>query len=446
MAGRGTDGASADAALASVQVEQHITVHNAPVTTVQNITNIQNNILAIGCLGPSSLPGSPLPGWPTKWPTPAATPRPFSPPGFAITLDILRRAMISGVKDANACLRGEPAAVATLLVEIVKLVHADPYERNIFPDPKRADRVLVYVPEHWKVLTLQEGIRLTLSHVVGELAEATPAAPIKLRNLAAGAKAGFQAQEDKVVKSSHGAMAAHLENLSIQAQRRGATGTGDSWLGALEGSLADGPERPREFGRERHGHIELVDFVVGLENFLGAYGPAPVTEGAAPAMARRALEDFAHRILKGHPENLTVLLTGSGQALVRTSRGWKSRPAVEVAEEQARNVAAVVVEYIRGQGTTPLKPVADYIEAHGNELATEEGRRLEMLSEYSRAAEKYYVRTESPAYAELRERIAEKEALGALAAPVDLAQPADGTAGSALPLTEAELSAILGWA
>lgn len=138
--------------------------HNAAV-------NIQNtvNILAVGGAAKG------MPGWPVKWPV-LDPPRPYAPPSFTITVEILRRAIAARAVNSEACLRGDPAAVATLLVEIVKMLHTDQYERNMYLNPSRADQVLVFVPDRWTTISLREAISLTLEHVVSELAEVLPRA------------------------------------------------------------------------------------------------------------------------------------------------------------------------------------------------------------------------------------------------------------------------------
>jgi hypothetical protein len=240
---RSSDRPAASATNIQNMANAQLVVNNAPVamiqnvTNIQNTTNVQNNILCLG-VPPALL----APGWPVKWPPPAVAPNSFRPLSFTITLDVLRRAIASSEKDAGACLRGEPAAVAGLLVEIVKLVHADPLERNIFLSPNRADQVLVYVPERWELITLLEGIRRILSHVAAELASALPLMGAQCRELASCAQKGFRDQEGEVVKSSRGAMTAHLENMRVRALNSGC------WLGELSG--AQGVERPRKFGGE----------------------------------------------------------------------------------------------------------------------------------------------------------------------------------------------------
>jgi hypothetical protein len=381
------------------QISQTV-VHNGPVINIHGNVHVQNALTLGGCV---------LPGWPEKWPAPQSLPRPVLPPGFTITTDILRQAFGSSASDAEACLRGDPAAVASLLVEIVKLVHSNPLERNIYLNPKRADQVLVYVPERWQVLRLQEGIRHILGHVVDELEEAVPRGDGRLLRLAHGARTAFLDKKEEVMRSSRGAMETHLENMQIRSSV-----SESDWLGVFEGGTSN---PTREFGKERHAHLSSVAVVAALESALGVYSAEDFVREDVSAMAKKALIVVARMLLAGRPENLTVLLLCDGDALVRGGRGWEVRQASVVAAAQVTRVAFVVADCIRGQDSTPLRPLAGYLEQHMPALAAEEGSRLELLTQYSLAAERYYSRTSGPEHSVLRLRIAEKEsALRELAA------------------------------
>ena len=368
--------------------------------SVSNTTNIQTNIVSSAYIYCGPERDSPFPnGWPPKWPPLAVAPRPFRPPSFTISLDILRRALASNAGSAGAFRRGDPAAVAALFTEIVRLIHADPRERNIYMNPQRADQVLVYVPERWEVMTLVEGIRFMMDHAVDELDEAMSKADPHLQSLAAGAQAGFRARKDEVVQNSRGAICAHLENM------RTLHGT-ECWLGGIP----DGDEPlPRMFCAERHGHIRAAALVSTLEDVLGLADGSAVPEPALPAAARRALTAFARMLLAGHPENLTAVLLNLETALVHTPWGWKERPAAGAAAELAAALIANLVDFIRAQpGPTPLAPVAAYLEANAAAMAGEEGRLLGILGRYSAAAERYYAKTTRPDFSELRQELRQK--------------------------------------
>ena len=379
---------SQDADQINVQAEprQHPSEPKAVTINVQT-NNIQTNILVIGEPHPTAF------GWPQKWPPLAATPRPFRPASFTIPLELLRQSMETTAEDAEACRQGEPGAVSKLLMEVIKRIHAAPAERNIYLNPRRADQVLVYIPERWEVLPLLDGIRYMLEHVVGEIGETLPQASACMQSLAAGVRAGYQTQKEEVVRSASGAMCAHLENLRVAP-----FGGADCWLGAPGG---DEPP-PRMFCGERFGHVPAAAVAVALEDL--AVPPGELTTGAA----RAALAVVAKMGLAGHPENLTVMYISDATVLVHTPSGWKEQSAGAAAAEQAATLARVSVNYIRAGGSPQLAALATYIEANIAEISAEEGRRQEIIARYSRAAERYYAQTTGPDFRTVRDRLEQR--------------------------------------
>lgn len=380
---------------------QHITihnVHNGPVMLVQNSgALVQNSGIMQANVMAMAGGAATLPGWPKKWP-PQPLPRPFDPPRFTITLEMLRRAMAAGTSDPAACLRGEPVAVAALLVEIVKSVHElSPADRNMYLDPSRADQVLVYVPERWEVRPLLDAIRLIFGRVIGELAEALPGVSKQHQDMARGAGEGYRKRQEEVVKRSRIAMAAHLKNLQIR------TGEASCWMGEPS---PDAPAELREFGTERHGQLTGLEVVAHLENALQVYNAQDYAEHKAEDMAQMALNLFARLQLRGQPGNLTALLVGDGNALVHTRAGWRRVAAAQVAAQQVRSLAQVVAMYIESAAPDYMRPLAEYLRENAAELAAEEAGRLELLTQYSRAAERHYTRTKGPEFAAIREEIA----------------------------------------
>lgn len=375
--------------------------HQRP--TVMNNTNVNINqvnvqnvqILAVGAGGPvASLAPR---GWPRKWPPPPAEPSPFEPTRFAISLETLRRAIASKAIDAEASKRGDPAAVARLLVEIVRVVQEDPRERNMYINPKRADQVLVYMPDRWEVRPLLAAVEQVLGHAAEELTEATPNGDQRLRNLAQEARKCFRDQPGAVVKSSRAAMATHLQNMQLSL------GASECWLG----EHLTGPTALRMFCRERHGHLDGAAVVEALGRAAGVFGEADFAGKSLPEMARPAMMMFARMRLAGRPENLTSVMLSDGTALVQTARGWESRDAGEAAAEQAADVAIKAADFIRGQPDVKyMQPLADYMAGNAGMLAAEEAAKLHIMTQCSLAAERHYGRTVDEEHAELRERIA----------------------------------------
>lgn len=327
------------------------------------------NILAIGG----------APGWPAAWPA-TSSPRPFTPPTFAITIDILRVALAAKAGTEAACLRGDPSAIAGLLVEIIKLIHADPFERNMYLNPSRSDQVLVYVPERWEVYTLRDAIRLVLEYVVDELAEAVPYADDRLKNIATQTRAKFLTHAKEVVQSSRAPLEAHLESMGRQLRS-----PSENWLGEVAAGCAC---RPRMFGQERRGHLDPAGVVAALEGALKVYSADDYARQSEAEMASGAITRLAQMLLVGHPENLTVKLVGEGRASVRTPLGWEMQDAARAAEKQASVLCDLAAAYIRGE-KSPLRPLAEYMCANAQKIASDEAGRLELIKQYSAAAEHY---------------------------------------------------------
>lgn len=375
----------------------HITINNIGVQGSVNVTNI----LAMGDVV------APLPGWPAKWPIYAA-PRPFHAPNIAITLDTLRRA-VRDVRDVAACLRGDPAAVANLLVKIIREIHANPRQRNIYLNPNRADQVLVYVPERWEVLTLLDGIRLTLGHVAKELATAPPLDDAHLLGLAQVAGKEFREQPGAIVKSSRGAMVAHLASLRLQPQSSGA-----SWLGEPDEGE---PVQLREFGREGYGHLTPDHILAALERDLGIYSAPDYEAKDEATTARFALVVVARMVLYGHPENLTAVMLSEQDTMVRGADGWEICPTSLAAAKLARSTAKLAAAFIRLHVEGPnfggpeiwshWRPLAAYLDRNADELAAGEAASPEILAQYSHAAERHCARTTDPELKALGTLVAE---------------------------------------
>lgn len=374
--------------------------------TIQNIITIApvttTNILALGSFPSSeaqrdegSSAAAKIPGWPAKWPPLAEPPRSFSAPNLTIPFGILQRALAASAGRGEACRRGEPAAIAALLVEIVRLAHADPRERNMYPNPNRADQVLVYIPERWETLSLQEGISLALTRAMDGLAAKLPLMAPPLQNLAQAAHAGFHAKKSEVMKSSRGAMAAHLENLAALArdrvQRHGEAG--DSWLGDLSGLQE---VEPRVLGEEHINHLPVAALAAALELALGIYCEDDLAARAAGlhTLAQRALTVFGRMLLAGRPDNLAIIVAGDGATYVNTIWGWRPKPAAEAAYTQARAYADLLFRYLGMPDALVFAPLSAYVEKNLETLAEEESRSLGLLTQYARAAEKYYSSSE----------------------------------------------------
>lgn len=353
--------------------------HIGSVTVIAPTTNV----LAVG---PTTISTGPPPaGWPSSWAAPQTPPLPF-PSSLTIPLEMLRRAMPSSVQETAACQRGDPKAVAALLVRIVRQVHTDPQARNIYLNPKRADQVLVYIPERWEVRPLLEAVGLVLDHVAEEIENVMQRASPPVRVVAQGARIALQARRNEVVRSSRGAMTAHLENMGALAR----DGEGGCWLGEVTTRAI----KTRTLGNEWTGHLTCGAVVDNIERSLGVFEKQDLVGASLAVLARRMLLTYARLLLTGRPENLVVAShTQGGTACVHASHGWQHETAAGAAQRQAAAMLAALVEWFEvaeAAGAPHLAPLADYIKTHQTELAAEEGEKQEILERYARAAAAYH--------------------------------------------------------
>lgn len=379
------------AAVQAVQAAVVGCVSHVGVTNhITNITNI-GQINSCHVIHVAAPPPPPAPGWPAKWPHPPVQPRSFYPPTFDVRPEqLVLAASTLTPQVAAAYLRGEPEAQAALFVELTRQIHCSaPSERNIYPDPCRADRALVSQPGRWEIWQLLDAIRVIFGRIAGELRDISPAASPETRRLVEMATEGIRDRCDEVVQSSRKAMAAHLENVRLMAQYPGV-----DWLGDPQsaGEL-------RSFGRERISHLDLANTVNSLELGLGVYAAADLTPERVPEIADRAVREFAKMALHRHPENLTVIPWEEGRVMVHTRGGWVIRPVEVAATEQAHWAARNVAEYVEAaaaqHGLRALAALGPYLRERSGEVAGRLGRSGEILSHYLRSAADYYGRLPS---------------------------------------------------
>lgn len=315
-------------------------------------------------------------GWPERWPYPQVSPEAFAPPTFTISLETLQAAVSACPAAAGACHRGEPNAVAALLVEIMKLVHANPRTRNIYLNPNRADQVLVFLPEQWETRRLIDAVQLLFGHVVGELSELPYDAAPTLKPYADGARTGFENCQ-QVVGQSCNAMAAHLNNMRQAA--------------LCEGSFGVPSDEVRVFGRERRGHLineNAAGALLSLEAALGAAGPneTPV------AYAARAMMEYAALLRRRHPENLSVIALGGGVSTF-TSNGWVPRDRAEAASEQIDTFAPYLQHCVSAPSST-LSHLCEALCEQREELKAALGCAI--LDRFTQAAADFYQACPAP--------------------------------------------------
>lgn len=361
-------------------VTNHINVTN-------NITNVVADQVGVLSNGFASAPKKLAhPGWPASWPVPRVTPVPFTPLKFALSLDQLLAAMAAcSPPQLEACRRGDPAATASLMIELVRQVHTDPLERNVYINPRRADQALVFDSECWLTIELIHATLRILGRAaeeLGELGSQQKASPM-VRETARAAISNYGAQASRVAASSLRPMSAHLENMRQQAI------SGDDWLGIPP--TAEG-KQPQCFGAERQGHLVADGVVANLELALHLYGLDQITPDTAKSYSEQALSRFAQLMLHNHPENLSILLGPADQVYVNTRRGWALRPRAEVSREQARAMLDRLIEFLSyASNQSPVRGLLPYLKEAADEIVDSVGRADgEIVCRYLAAASQYY--------------------------------------------------------
>ena len=188
-----------------------------------------------------------VPGWPTRWPVPAVTPNPFSPPGFSLSLEQLTAAVEALPESVReACRRGDQTAVVQLLMGILRRIHADPLERNVYMNPRRSDQALIYIPEHWVTCQLDEAGQAMFRRIAEVLGCLPRQVPPALRTMATAARQSCATSAPELARASRAALSAHLENV------RHPSTAGVDWLGLS----ADEAESLAFFGQEWTAHMQ----------------------------------------------------------------------------------------------------------------------------------------------------------------------------------------------
>lgn len=382
----------------------NLIVNNGPVIQTTNNDNSRNILndnsknMTVNQQIANFLPAPvPLPGWPAKWPPPLVDPRPFSTSSCAVELSELRQAAARlDATETAACSNGEPRAVSALLMEVIRQLHENPEQRNIYLSPDRGDQVLVFVPRQWLLKPLQEATHHIFKQVVKELADLPMQGNTKEQCLAAGARDGFEKKPQAVVQTSNIAMTAHLKNLEallrVPGQQR-----------LEEAAWMAGDEPPRRFCNEAFGHIKLESTLYAMEIDAGVNDAKDVVEERCAEQARRAIYSLARQVLRWKAKNQTAVQVTDSKALIHTYNGWEERPAAEVGEKLFRRFAQVTVDYVEGDVATPLRPLGRYITQHIDALAAEERESLTLLSQYSQQAERVCATSTNPEFAKLKE-------------------------------------------
>ncbi len=402
---------------ANIVVNGPVIHSNGPVF---HADKMQNNMINVD----SSVA---LAGWPPKWPAPMVPPNLFEPCGYVISMNLLSRVLLKlGEDKTEACRRGDPKAISDLLVEIIRQVHADPQERNIYLSPERSDQVLVHVPNRWKPQTLKEAIKFMFEHVLGEISSLPIATlPMGIQQLTTKAKEGFAKQKVAIVQTSQGALSAHLKGLQALLREDRPDESLLAW------SAQAGPRR---FGHERLDHLMLEEVIGWLEVTTGIYTPEDITRENMAEITKKLLAAFVRKVVTGHAENVTIApLAGNEKALVYTLRGWEERSAQVAGTELAHKMLEVMIQFLEAYTKTPLALMISYLKSNIAELAKAVGENGELLALYVKYASDICAKSQAPPFLELRKRLGEHDAL------VRSKQPTPGPI-----ITDLDLCEILG--
>ena len=325
-----------------------------------------------------------FPGWPAKWPVPQVVPTTFKPLGFEISQPELEAAVGSLTREERAsCARGETLGVARLLVEILKRVHSDPKERNIYLNPTRSDQALVFIPSNWSAQPLEEAAQTMFARIRTLLSEARNDAERDVKSAVAGARKVCEGNLPQLARASRSQLAAHLENV------RRATASGEDWLG----TGGDPSDQPAFIGKELAGHLVMAMLAPALEQAAGVYSRRDVSEETAVDRASRALAECSRYMLHTRPANLTVLEVGGRLYAHEHEAGWVEWPRERAASALLRRAASALDDRFYDMPGTPLVALRPWFgERLPEVLSSPSGREAaeRVLSHYAAAAARYY--------------------------------------------------------
>ena len=115
--------------------------------------------------------------------------------------------------------------VLEALVDLVKRAHADPAERNVYLNPRRADQAMVFDEAVWKIVALTEAVRRLFDNVAGSIhriiitdAERNQL-PFGVQASASWIPNLYYDDPDKYVARAKPLMSAHLANMAPPAGR-----------------------------------------------------------------------------------------------------------------------------------------------------------------------------------------------------------------------------------
>ncbi len=269
------------------------------------------------------------------------------------------------------------------MVEILKRVHADPKERNVYLNPARSDQALVFIPCAWSAQPLEEAAQSLFARVRLLLEDAEGTEKRDYNSAVAGARKGCEGKLPQLARASRAQLSAHLENV------RRATASGEDWLG----TGGEPSDQPAFIGKEHVGHLEGPALAPPLEQAAGVYSAVDVSEETAPLQTARALAECARYMLQTRPTNLTVLEVEGTLYAHEREAGWVPWDRARAAEAILRRTVWLLRDRLKGVSDTPLVALVPWLGPRlGEVLSSQAGREAgeRVLWHYTRAATRYY--------------------------------------------------------
>jgi hypothetical protein len=230
--------------------------------------------------------------------------------------------------------------VQEALMGLVKKVHRDPQERNVYLNPKRHDQVLIYDEATWQVLPLVEAIRSLFDRVASGIRKTT--SPLhgkewqkltpKVHESATWIPIMYDEGREQHIIKAKASMAAHLANLvPVKESPQIAAGASAERLDRPEQKAEPLPLAGPAASQETREEAPPVSFFTVHD----AVALLRVTRPKRGEIGR----DWAKRLLAG----------AKGQELGRVmAKLWEAQEEGHLPEDEARAVRELVTDYDRG--------------------------------------------------------------------------------------------------
>ena len=336
---------AADPAAAPAAPAVSNSYNNANTTNQTTITDNSTNYIMMG--------------WPQNWPVPSQWPNPFSPETMMLDPALITRATerLAGLGDPEA------TVMAAAVMDVVRFLHSQQAERNLFPHPARGDQALTFAePGQWDAIPHNEARHRLVGRVLTDIDKTR-----RSTHSPGGAAVSRAAAPE---------FSAHLTNLGRQAA-----------AGALAPATRQDCRLPRDplrtwyFGTESLIRGSADDMIVSILLHLetcnhaqwGHVNPEEGSAAHAVVMFDRVMRDAV-------PENYTAFEHG-GVARVWSYKGtrgeWKTVEVAEAAEAAFLTAVREFAQVVR-TGTTAhesqgayrdLRAVADFLTVVENDGA-----------------------------------------------------------------------------